>query len=118
MHVMVVENDPDIREIVAELLAADGHVVLTAAHGRDALAVLAGSEVKPSLIFLDLSMPVMDGWEFLDALDEVPGHAGIKVVMMSAHDVEDRRVAAVLRKPVTVDQLLAAARAAIGSGSP
>jgi CheY-like chemotaxis protein len=59
--VLIVDDDLDIREILAEALADLGFEVVTAAHGRDALTMLGRMAVLPSAILLDLMMPVMDG---------------------------------------------------------
>lgn len=107
--VMVVENDADVREIVAEVLAARGFRALVAEHGADALAQLSLG-ARPDVILLDLKMPVMDGWAFLDVKARIPEIAAIPVVAMSAMPSEvvsgDARCAGVMKKPVSLDQLL------------
>src|SRR5215467_11486900 len=75
--VMVVEDDEDIRISLKELLEDDGYQVLLAANGREALDCLERGK-RPCLIFLDLMMPVMDGWQFRreqqkrDSLKKIP----------------------------------------------
>jgi CheY-like chemotaxis protein len=107
--VLIVENDPDVREIVQEILGSRGVQTLTAAHGRDALSKLATAETRPDLILLDLGMPVMSGWDFLDAKAADPEIAEIPVVVMSAtQDLEDdARWVDVMRKPVRLETLFA-----------
>lgn len=61
---MIVEDNEDIREGVGDYLRMLGWEVLTAAHGREALEQLSELDVRPCLILLDLSMPVMDGPTF------------------------------------------------------
>lgn len=105
--VLVVEDDVDLRDALAEIIAGAGYAVLTAADGRDALAMAA--EHPPKFVLLDLAMPVMDGRAALAALRQLPGH--IPVIFMSAglrardaavqHDVEGY-----LEKPFDVDELL------------
>src|SRR5262245_55573504 len=82
--VLLVENDPDVREAMPDVLERRGFHTLTAEHGGAALALLRAGLVKPSLILLDLTMPVMNGWEFLDAQAADPAIADIPVVVMSA----------------------------------
>src|SRR5438105_594419 len=57
--VMIIEDDADIRSALADVIAEDGHTTMTAANGRDALDQLKTSTVAPSVIVLDLMMPVM-----------------------------------------------------------
>ena len=60
--VLVVEDDADTRDTLAEVLQEDGFAVLTASNGREAFEVLNSASTKPSVILLDMMMPVMDGW--------------------------------------------------------
>jgi CheY-like chemotaxis protein len=60
--VLVVEDEPSIRDAVAEVLAMEGFLVETAANGADALRIVQAS--PPRLVVLDMRMPVMDGWTF------------------------------------------------------
>ena len=119
--VLIVEDDPDIREILTESLAAFGFEVVTAAHGRDALTLLARMPVPPSVILLDLMMPVMDGWALLDALGHDDALAEIPVVVISAAKAGLRAPSqhAFLSKPLdyfklvdTIDRSLRAPRVA------
>ena len=108
--VLLVENDPDVREIVHEVLASRGIRMIAAAHGREALEQLAHAPARPDLILLDLTMPVMSGWEFLDAKAQDPAIASIPVVVMSAmSEIEQARGRwiDVVRKPVRLETLLA-----------
>ena len=66
-HLLVVDDDPDIRLLLRLALSAEGHHIVEAADGHQALQALVG--VAPDLVVLDLMMPVLDGWGFLDALD-------------------------------------------------
>ena len=78
----MVEDDPDHREAVREVLEEEGYLVRVAAHGREALEqVLRGP--APDLILLDLQMPVMDGWTFISELKARPDLAAIPVVVTS-----------------------------------
>jgi len=66
-HIVVIEDDEDLRETLRELLEMEGFQVSTACNGLEGLRLIERSS-RPCLILLDLMMPVMDGWEFLDTL--------------------------------------------------
>ena len=109
MHtVLVVEDDPDIRELVSEMLAQDGYVVAEAANGQEALDFLRTHE-GPCVVLLDLMMPVLSGPELLEIMAEDERLASYPVVVVSA--VADRGsapgVQKFLRKPVSSDVLRA-----------
>lgn len=108
--ILVVEDDPAVREAVQDALELRGFRVFAASNGYEALSFLHGDE-RPSLIVLDLVMPVMSGKEFLEAKAGEPAIADVPVVVLSAVAdlpalARDRRLAGALRKPVTLDQLL------------
>jgi CheY-like chemotaxis protein len=110
--VMVVEDDYAIRETLKELLEEEGYRVIQAANGAEALSRLrTQARDTPKLILLDLMMPVMDGWEFREAIRHDPRLNAIPVVVISAdHGLEQKvstmRVEAWLSKPFELDQLL------------
>lgn len=89
--VLVVEDDPSVREVLKRSLEQDGRRVLEAENGRVALELL--DDALPDLVLLDLIMPEMDGFEFLDALREQPKYRALPVVVLTAMDLteEDRR---------------------------
>ena len=106
--VLVVEDDPDLREMMEQLLHLEGFAPLTAPNGREALNLLhSGAPVKA--ILLDLMMPVMDGWEFRQRQLQDPVLSRIPVVIMSAVDqerVEPLNPVAAFRKPLAFDQVI------------
>ncbi|MCU1281960.1 MAG: cheY [bacterium] len=106
--VLVVEDDHDIRVSVRNLLEDEGYRVLTVTNGRLALDLLERVNPTPSLIILDLMLPVMDGWEFAERLRARPRLAGIPIVIMSAYDdpppPED--VVGFVKKPIDVGALM------------
>jgi CheY-like chemotaxis protein len=103
--ILVVDDDVDCREMLAELLSNEGYVIEIAANGRQALEQLNHS--RPALIILDLMMPVMSGWEFRARQKNDPRLESLPVVVMSAsglvHDIE---ADAVVRKPIDFGFLL------------
>jgi CheY-like chemotaxis protein len=109
--ILVVEDDPDIRECVRLLLEEEGYDVVTAANGAEAEAELA--EIgSPCVVLLDLVMPVMNGWELLEHLrDNGALNRGLHVVVVSASSTNGLEGACdVVRKPVRLDQLIATVR--------
>ncbi len=89
--VLVVENDPATRAALEQALAAEGRPVLTAEHGRAALAAVAAH--RPALILLDLLLPEMDGFDFLEALRRLPEGRTVPVIVLTAgnRDEAERR---------------------------
>jgi CheY-like chemotaxis protein len=110
-RILVVDDDPDIRETLAELLQEEGYAVASAAHGAEALSALR-TDPRPGLILLDLMMPIMDGWQFRAEQKKDPELASIPVVIISATGrdefVSSLGAAQFLKKPINLEQLLAA----------
>jgi CheY-like chemotaxis protein len=112
-RVLVVDDDPVIRSTVAELLLDEGYEVEQAADGAEALQALARS--VPDVIVLDLMMPVLDGWAFVERCRAVLATRDVPIVVMSAthnlHESAERLhamgVRAVVAKPFDVDALIA-----------
>ena len=87
-HVLIIEDEPDIREAMAEAVASAGYQTSTANNGEEGLAM--AFEQHPDLILLDLVMPVMDGRQALKKLREDPwGKDARVVVLTSMDDVEN-----------------------------
>jgi PAS domain S-box-containing protein len=84
-EVLIVDDDPDARARLATMLSRDGWTIAEAGNGRQALVQV--EERMPSLILLDLMMPIMNGFEFLATLRARPGGAQVPVVVLTAHDV-------------------------------
>jgi two-component system, chemotaxis family, chemotaxis protein CheY len=110
-RVLVVDDDDAIRLTVADALQDEGYQVLMATNGREALdQVEAG---PPDAIVLDLMMPVLDGWGFLEACRQRRLCEGIPVLVMSAYrrlaeTAPDLKVRACIAKPFELDVLLGA----------
>ena len=106
-RVLVVDDDPDIRELLFTALEDEGFEVVPAGNGQEALAII--ETFRPDVIVLDLMMPVMDGWQFaaeLRARDE-----DIPIVLLSA--ARDLRThakalsaAEIIEKPFDLSELL------------
>lgn len=77
-RVLVVEDDPALREFTTDWLAEAGYSARAAENGAEALDALGWG---PDLILLDLRMPVMDGWQFLDRLTASSAHPGPNPVL-------------------------------------
>ena len=83
--VLVVDDDPDARSRLRTVLERNGWEVREASNGEEALASVA--EMPPLVILLDLTMPVMDGFSFLENLRERPDGGDIPVIVLSARDL-------------------------------
>jgi CheY-like chemotaxis protein len=105
LAVLVVEDDDDIREVVAGALEAEGFQVYQADTGARALELL--KEIPhPSLILADLMMPVMSGWDLIKALSQDDRLATLPVVVISAIDNDEPRGFRRIKKPFDLDELV------------
>ncbi len=110
MRILVVDDDRDIREVLALILASEGHEVDTAGNGESGLAHLRRG-ARPSLILLDMMMPKLDGEGFLRAMRSDPNLADIPVVILTGHPAARTKAAELgtagaLVKPVDLTDLL------------
>ncbi len=107
---MIVEDDPDTRDMLERFLELEGFQVRTAANGQLALDALQQDSAL-CVILLDLMMPVMNGWQFRQAQASDPRLAGIPVVVVTAagskEDIPAIDADGWLSKPVDFDRLLA-----------
>jgi CheY-like chemotaxis protein len=109
-RVMLVDDEPDNLEVVAETLEYQGAQVKTASNGKDALAIL--EDFPANLILTDLSMPIMDGWVMRSHVKRNPKLTHIPVLALSAHAIagdQERAVEAgfdgYMTKPVNIRTL-------------
>ena len=113
-RILVVDDDADMRDGLAEVLANEGYVVATAANGQVALDLMRRGPL-PDLVLLDLMMPVLDGLGFRaqQKSDPVLAHVPVVVITASGHllEVSKRRdFDACIAKPVHLDHLLSTVR--------
>jgi nitrogen-specific signal transduction histidine kinase/CheY-like chemotaxis protein len=108
--ILVVDDEELVRELACMTLRSHGHKVLEAKNGKDALDVLAGASPLPSIVLLDLTMPVMGGEELVPILNR--DYTGLRIIVTSGYPEEEVRrgfrpdaVAAFLQKPYTVTAL-------------
>jgi two-component system, chemotaxis family, chemotaxis protein CheY len=106
-RVLVVDDDPDIRELLFTALEDEGFEVVPAGNGREALTII--QSFRPDVIVLDLMMPVMDGWQFANELrardEEIP-----LVLLSAARDLKTHAkalaAADIIEKPFDLAELL------------
>ncbi len=107
-HILVVDDEEDVREFLRIALEHDGYSVTTAANGALALQRLAAEVVD--VVLLDMRMPVMDGWAFAEAYHRLPGPHVPIVVLTAAQDAATRArqigAEAYLPKPFDLDDIL------------
>ena len=108
--VLVVEDEPELREMLRDALELNGYAVVTAEDGQDALDKLGGIE-NLCLVILDLIMPVMNGWEFLERMRQRAGLASVPVVVhSSAPGSAPAGVVQVFQKPMPFERLISVVR--------
>lgn len=103
---MIIDDDEATRDVLRDLLSVRGFDVRTASNGYVALRELQLAAKAPCLILVDLKMPVMDGWGFLDEAHELPKLSSSRIVLMSgqrfAQKIEGIHM---LSKPFRLDHL-------------
>jgi CheY-like chemotaxis protein len=106
--VLIVEDDPDVREFMELLLQSSGYETMSAPNGLEALAQMR--QRRPCVVLLDLMMPVMNGWEFRERQLAETAIRDVPVVCVSAvfdpHQVVQRLRVPCVRKPVEFPELL------------
>ncbi len=119
--VLLIDDEPDNLEVVAESLEFYGMTVETAGNGQ--IGLEKADSFQPSLILLDLSMPVMDGWQTLRRLKANPAMQNTPILALSAHAIvgdEERALSAgfdgYMTKPVNVPTLIQDLRSALQKG--
>jgi chemosensory pili system protein ChpA (sensor histidine kinase/response regulator) len=118
-RILVVDDDDALREIYADSLAGSGFDVRSARDGAAALKILEDG-FQPCLVFLDLRMPRMDGWELARRIRADERWRGLRIVVVAAHFRIDREAAEIgasawLQKPFDLTRLEHHARRLCGS---
>jgi CheY-like chemotaxis protein len=112
--VLVVEDDADLRDTMRDILHDEGYTVLVASEGQEALAAMAradGVEDPVCMVLLDLVMPGMNGWDFVEALRAQDRFASVPVIVHTSSPLgAPADVARVLQKPLDIDGLIAVVR--------
>lgn len=111
-EILLIEDDDDIRQDLAELLREEGFEVKTALHGAEALRWMREG-ARPRLILLDLMMPIMDGWQFRQEQLRDPQLSAVPVLLLSgagevAQHAADLQAAGYITKPIRFERLLGA----------
>ncbi len=110
-RILVIEDDPNIREAITEVLAMEGFEAIAAEHGQAGLDCLSSGTPLPDVILLDLLMPIKDGYQFRAEQKMNPRISEIPVIVMTANQMQDAKslgTAGFLRKPVSIEDLLSA----------
>lgn len=111
--ILVVDDEPAILDMIAELLGFEGYQVVTTSQGSVALA--RAKDDPPALILLDLMMPGISGWQVIAALKAAPQTRAIPIVVLSARRdlpaiAKDLGIVTFLAKPFDIDELLGIVR--------
>jgi CheY-like chemotaxis protein len=106
-HILLVEDDDLLRVGLTEILGEEGMRVTAAAEGSEALRILRSEQAAPCFILLDLMMPGMNGWDFLQLFSRHPSLSTIPIAVASAYPFAEKEVrpAIVLRKPFSPARL-------------
>lgn len=107
-HVLVVDDDPDMVDVIGVILAAEGYEYKTASNGLEALDAIDGA--RPAVVLLDMLMPVMNGWQCAEELHHRYGHT-VPIIVVTAAEHADARAReidadGVLAKPFEIEDLL------------
>jgi CheY-like chemotaxis protein len=100
--VLVVDDDPDIRESLGSILTEEGYFVRTARNGVEALQRMA--DQPPDLVLLDLMMPVLDGWHVMRIVRADPRLRHTPIIVLSA--LSGLECAGYVQKPISLPKLI------------
>jgi CheY-like chemotaxis protein len=115
-HVLVVDDDAGVRDVIEQALTSEGYIVHAVTDGQEALAKLRHQRVD--LILLDVNMPNVDGWQVLEELRAAAGRQTAVVVMTAGYEAQDRALSSgaqgFLGKPFELDDLIGTVEAHVG----
>lgn len=108
--ILIIEDDPAICQTVKDLLEIESFEVLVATNGKEAATILSAASELPCVILLDLMMPTMNGWQFLDYQRNDPRLKDIPIVICSAYEESAKSVkpSGFIAKPLKLENLLSA----------
>lgn len=112
-RVLVVDDEPAVRHRLAEVIGGEGHAVITAADGAEALERLRYAQQLPCAILIDMMMPHMDGRQLAAAIRADPAWSKIPFALIGTNPAHEREAFALgarrwLGKPINLDRLLEA----------
>ncbi len=117
--ILLVEDNEDNRDMLARRLQRKGYTVVVAVDGLQGVELAAGEQ--PDLVLMDMSLPVLDGWEATRRLKAAPGSQSVPVIALTAHAMTGDREKAIAAgcddydiKPIEMDRLLAKIEALLG----
>jgi CheY-like chemotaxis protein len=87
--ILIADDNPISRELVRELIAGPGRVILEASHGQEALERIA--QAVPDLVLLDIQMPFLDGFGVFEEVRRDPRLAGVRIVALTAYAMQGDR---------------------------
>jgi len=105
--VMLVDDDDDVREVLRDFVEDLGYHPVVAANGQEALDTIRRLDELPCVILLDLMMPIMDGWQFLEKVGGDATLASIPVLISTSAPDRAPRGQKVLAKPVDLEEFVA-----------
>ena len=110
VRILIVDDDPTIRSVLEALLEDEGYLPVTAANGKEAVAIVRDD--PPALVLMDLMMPVMSGVDAVKVLKTDPETAGIPIIAMSAgfilrESIDELLADSIISKPFDLDALIA-----------
>lgn len=114
--ILIVEDDANIRDVLKLALEFEGYEVISAKNGKEGLELLLPTD--PGLILLDLMMPVMNGWEFVEQLKQKNLFAKYPVIVVSAYSERAKAIdcKAFVQKPLELEHLLDSVKENYGTG--